>query len=261
MLREHPAALCSTAAGRPGTSSGVAGRACHTTSGTVPPRYGSAVLSPDCYSSRPCKPPAAQVSGRESTPYPASTTLPRAHQMGRSGPGPGGPHPNGIKKRNLVPRPKGTKGGYIYNGRQEMLPFTIGMEGVIPGVGSRRPILAHKLSWSIWPSIVGLWQFGLPWIRKFRNCGMRMRPRQSHIGLRARHQPRPRLGQGHDDRTPRLRRPRRRLRRLGHRPPHSCLEWSPVRAVRGSGRIDGNGWWPVRWSALALCREWSCGAG
>ena len=40
--------------GRPGTSSRVAGRACHTTSGTVPPRYGSAVLSPACYSSRPC---------------------------------------------------------------------------------------------------------------------------------------------------------------------------------------------------------------
>lgn len=40
--------------GRPGTSSRVAGRACHTTSGTVPPRYGSAVLIPACYSSRPC---------------------------------------------------------------------------------------------------------------------------------------------------------------------------------------------------------------
>ena len=40
--------------GRPGTSSRVAGRACHTTSGTVPPRYGSAALSPACYSSRPC---------------------------------------------------------------------------------------------------------------------------------------------------------------------------------------------------------------
>ena len=40
--------------GRPGTSSRVSGRACHTTSGTVPPRYGSAVLSPACYSSRPC---------------------------------------------------------------------------------------------------------------------------------------------------------------------------------------------------------------
>ena len=39
--------------GRPGTSSRVAGRACHTTSGTVPPRYGSAVLSPACYSSTP----------------------------------------------------------------------------------------------------------------------------------------------------------------------------------------------------------------
>ena len=40
--------------GRPGTSSRVSGGACHTTSGTVPPRYGSAVLSPACYSSRPC---------------------------------------------------------------------------------------------------------------------------------------------------------------------------------------------------------------
>ena len=43
--------------GRPGTSSRVSGRACHTTSGTVPPRYGSAVFIPACYSSRPCKPP------------------------------------------------------------------------------------------------------------------------------------------------------------------------------------------------------------
>ena len=67
---------------------------------------------------------------------------------------------------------------------QVKLPFTIGMDGVIPGVGSRRPILARQLSWSIWTSIVGLWQFGLPWIRKFKSCGMRMRPRQSHIGLR-----------------------------------------------------------------------------
>lgn len=40
--------------GRPGTSSRVSGRACHTTSGTVPPRYGFAVSSPACYSSRPC---------------------------------------------------------------------------------------------------------------------------------------------------------------------------------------------------------------
>ena len=35
---EKSAALCSAAAGRPGTSSRVAGQACHTTSGTVPPR-------------------------------------------------------------------------------------------------------------------------------------------------------------------------------------------------------------------------------
>ena len=40
--------------GRPGTSSRVAERVCHTTSGTVPPRYGSAVSSPACYSSTPC---------------------------------------------------------------------------------------------------------------------------------------------------------------------------------------------------------------
>ena len=40
--------------GRPGNSSRVSGRACHTTSGTVPPRYGFAVSSPACYSSRPC---------------------------------------------------------------------------------------------------------------------------------------------------------------------------------------------------------------
>ena len=63
-------------------------------------------------------------------------------------------------------------------------PFTIGMDGVISGVGSRRPILAHQLSWNIWPSIVGLWQHGLPWIRKCRSCGMRMRPLRSLIGLR-----------------------------------------------------------------------------
>ena len=39
--------------GRPGTSSRVSGGACHTTSGTVPPRYGFAVSSPACYSSTP----------------------------------------------------------------------------------------------------------------------------------------------------------------------------------------------------------------
>jgi|GEM_PF-5311814 len=64
VLCEEVCRLRRFAWGRPGTSSRVSGRACHTTSGTVPPRYGSAVLIPACYSSRPCKPPPAQVSGR-----------------------------------------------------------------------------------------------------------------------------------------------------------------------------------------------------
>ena len=67
---------------------------------------------------------------------------------------------------------------------QVRLPFTIGMDGVIPGVGSRRPILARQLSWSIWTSIVGLWQHGLPWIPRHRNSGMPTRSPQNHIDLR-----------------------------------------------------------------------------
>ena len=39
--------------GRPGTSSRVSGKACHTTSGIVPLQYGSAVVIPACYSSTP----------------------------------------------------------------------------------------------------------------------------------------------------------------------------------------------------------------
>ena len=54
VLCEEVCRLRRFAWGRPGTSSRVSGRACHTTSGTVPPRYGSAVLSPACYSSTPC---------------------------------------------------------------------------------------------------------------------------------------------------------------------------------------------------------------
>ena len=54
MLCEEVCRLRRFAWGRPGTSSRVSGKACHTTSGTVPPRYGFAVFKPACYSSRPC---------------------------------------------------------------------------------------------------------------------------------------------------------------------------------------------------------------
>ena len=44
------------------------------------------------------------------------------------------------------------------------LPFTIGMDGVIPEEGSRRHIQAHRPSWSIWPYTGGQWPLGHPWI-------------------------------------------------------------------------------------------------
>ena len=54
LLCEQPAALCSTAAGRPGTKGQQSGQAGQLTFCTVPPRYGYAVVISGCYSSRPC---------------------------------------------------------------------------------------------------------------------------------------------------------------------------------------------------------------
>ena len=64
--------------GRPGTSSRVAGQACHTTSGTVPPRYGFAVFKPACYSSTPPPgriPPEVFRAGRKRPFGPLAQTV------------------------------------------------------------------------------------------------------------------------------------------------------------------------------------------
>ena len=54
VLCGQPAALCSKAAGRPGTKGQQSGQAGQLTFCTVPPRYGYAVVISGCYSSRPC---------------------------------------------------------------------------------------------------------------------------------------------------------------------------------------------------------------
>ena len=60
----QPSALCSAAAGRPGTKGRQSRQAGQPTFGTVPPRYGFAVVKPGRYSVRDCKPPPAVVTVR-----------------------------------------------------------------------------------------------------------------------------------------------------------------------------------------------------
>ena len=64
---EHPAALCSKAAGRPVIKGQQSGRARQLAFDAVPPRYGFAVLKPGRYSSRPCRSPASHSLRRYRT--------------------------------------------------------------------------------------------------------------------------------------------------------------------------------------------------